>query len=95
MTHFKLKDGSITVARFDGDRGRYQLAVGEGVTIPGPYTQNNYAWMRVNNWPRWERQLMEGPFIHHAAMTYDRCVDALVEAVKYMPGGIELVELGK
>jgi len=95
MTHFKLKDGSITVARFDGDRGRYQLAVGEGVTIAGPYTQNNYAWMRVNNWPRWERQLMEGPFIHHAAMTYDRCVDALVEAVKYMPGGIELVELGK
>lgn len=94
MTHFKMKEGAITLARFDGDRGEYQLAIGEGETMAGPMTQNNYVWMRVNNWKRWERQLMEGPFIHHAAMTYDRCYGALVEAVRYMPG-VKLVELGK
>jgi len=95
MTHFKLKNGPITVARFDGDRGNYQLAVGEGETIPGPVTLNNYVWVRVNNWTRWERQLIEGPFIHHMAMTYGRCASALIEAVKYMPGGIRVVELGR
>ena len=33
MPHFQLKDGPITVARFDGERGEYQLAVGQGHTI--------------------------------------------------------------
>ncbi|NLC56370.1 MAG: fucose isomerase [Armatimonadetes bacterium] len=86
MTHFRLKDGPITVARFDGDRGEYQLAVGQGRSMDGPDTQNNYVWMEVDHWPRWERLLMEGPFIHHAAMGYGHYGDALVEACKYVPG---------
>lgn len=86
MPHFRLKEGPITVARFDGDRGQYQLAVGQGHSIAGPANQNNYVWMRVDNWPRWERALMEGPFIHHAAMTYAHVGDALVEACKFIPG---------
>jgi L-fucose isomerase-like protein len=86
MTHFRLKDGPITVARFDGDRGEYRLAVGEGRSIDGPPTQNNYVWMEVDDWPRWERTLMEGPFIHHAAMAYGHYADALLEAAKYVPG---------
>jgi L-fucose isomerase-like protein len=86
MSHFRLKDGPITVARFDGDRGEYRLAVGQGATIEGPETLNNYAWMQVDDWPRWERTLMEGPFIHHVAMAYGHCADALVEACKYIPG---------
>jgi L-fucose isomerase-like protein len=94
MTHFKLKEGPITVVRFDGDHGQYQLAIGQGDSIPGPYTQNNYVWMKVNDWPRWERQLMEGPFIHHAAMTYGRYGEALLEAVKYIPN-LSTVKLGQ
>jgi len=86
MTHFRMKDGPITVARFDGDRGEYNLAVGQGRSTDGPATQNNYVWMRVDDWPRWERTFMEGPFIHHAAMTYGHCGEALVEAAKYVPG---------
>ena len=93
MTHFKLKDGPITILRFDGDRGEYQLAVGEGTSIDGPETLNNCTWMEVDNWPRWERILMEGPFIHHAAMTYGHYTQAIVEAGKYMPA-IEPVCLG-
>jgi len=85
MTHFRLKDGPVTIARFDGENGDYQLAVGEGETTEGPATQNNYAWMRVNHWPSWERTLMEGPFIHHAAMIYGHYEEALVEAAKFVP----------
>ncbi len=86
MPHFRLQDGPITVARFDGDRGEYRLAVGQGQSMDGPYTLNNYVWMRVDDWPRWERAVMEGPFIHHTGMAYGRYADALVEACKYIPG---------
>ena len=86
MTHFRLKDGPLTVARFDGDFGTYKLAVGEGLTVEGPRTLNNYAWMQVDNWPYWEHTLMEGPFIHHCAMAYGRYGNALVEACKFIPG---------
>jgi len=86
MPHFRMREGGITIVRFDGDRGEYQLAIGQGASMPGPDTLNNYVWMKVDNWPRWERILMEGPFIHHAAMVYDHIGDALVEACKYIPG---------
>ena len=86
MLHFRLKDGPITVARFDGDFGEYRLAVGEGRTIDGPRTLNNYLWMHVDDWPRWERTLIEGPYIHHCAMGYGRHADALLQACKFVPG---------
>jgi L-fucose isomerase-like protein len=86
MTHFPLRDGQITVARFDGDTGRYRLAVGEGDSMKGPDTLNNYVWMKVDNWPRWERTLMEGEFIHHTAMAYGHYGTALVEACRFVDG---------
>jgi hypothetical protein len=42
--------------------------------------------MKVDDWPYWERTLMEGPFIHHCAMGYGHYGDALVEACKFIPG---------
>ena len=86
MVHQRLKDGPLTLARFDGDRGEYKLAVGEGHSIDGPKTLNSYLWAEVNDWPAWERTLMEGPFIHHVAMSYGHYSKALVEACKYIPG---------
>ena len=94
MPHFRLREGPITIARFDGDGGRYQLAVGEGRSMQGPHTLNNYVWMEVDDWPRWERLLMEGPFIHHAAMMYAHTGPALLEACKYVPG-LEPVALNR
>jgi len=94
MPHFRLKDGPITVARFDGDHGRYQLAVGEGHSVEGPRTLNNYVWMQVDDWPRWERTLMNGPFMHHIAMTYGHYADALTEACTYIPS-LEAVRLDR
>lgn len=86
MPHFPLKDGPITVARFDGETGNYKLIVGQGKSTEGPETLNNYVWMEVDDWPRWERALIEGPFIHHVGMAYGHFSDALVEACKYVPG---------
>ena len=86
MCHWLLREGDITVARFDGDGGDYRLAAGSGHTMDGPETQNTYVWMKVNDWPRWERQLVEGPYIHHTGAIYGRYTAALIEACKYIPG---------
>lgn len=82
---FRLKDGPLTVCRFDGDTGEYRLGIGQGRTVPGPRTREFYVWMEVDDWPRWERQIMEGPYIHHCSAIYDHCADALEEACKYIP----------
>lgn len=92
MPHFPLRDGPMTVARFDGDRNTYKLAFGQGVSMPGPETQNNYVWMKVDNWPHWERTLIQGPWIHHTAMAYDHCAAVIEEALRFVPG-VEAVRL--
>ena len=80
-----LKDGPLTVCRFDGDTNDYRLGVGEGKTVDGPVTKETYVWMEVDDWSTWERRLIEGPYIHHCSAIYDNCADALVEACKYIP----------
>lgn len=81
---FKLKEGPLTVCRFDGDDGKYFLGIGEGNTIDGPFTKDFYTWMEVDNWPQWERKLIEGPYIHHCSAVYDHCGIILEEACKYI-----------
>jgi L-fucose isomerase-like protein len=83
---FRLRDGPLTVCRFDGNTGRYVLGVGEGNTTEGPPTREIYAWMEVDKWPAWERTIMQGPYIHHCSAVYDHCADVLVEACKHIPG---------
>jgi len=85
---FRLKDGPLTVCRFDGDTGDYVIGVGQGHTTEGPKTREFYVWMEVDNWPKWERTIMQGPYIHHCSAVYDHCADALEEACKYLPGNI-------
>jgi hypothetical protein len=84
--HFKLKDGPLTFCRFAGDGRGYRLGCGEGRTVEGPYTQEFYTWMEVDDWPAWERQLVYGPYIHHCSCSYGRFADVLEEAVRYIPG---------
>lgn len=84
--HWRMQDGNLTTCRFDGDRGDYRLFVGEGKTVDGPDTQNVYCWMEVDNWPKWERTLVEGPYIHHVAASYGHHAHILAEASKYIDG---------
>ncbi len=87
--HWRLKSGDITVLRFDGDGGKYNIICGEGKTTEGPITQNTYVWMKVRDWKRWERKFIEGPYIHHVACIYGEYLPVIAEAIKYLPGNIE------
>lgn len=91
--HWRLKDGELTILRFDGDVGEYKIIAGEGKTIKGPYTKNVYVWMEVKNWREWERKFIEGPYIHHVAVIYGRYLSIIEESVKYLPGNIKFEKL--
>ena len=52
----------------------------------GPRTRGTYFWLEVDNWPKWERALVEGPYIHHCAAVHAKVADVLEETCKYIPG---------
>jgi hypothetical protein len=42
--------------------------------------------MEVDNWDKWERKMIEGPYIHHVSGIYGKYANILQEACKYIPG---------
>jgi L-fucose isomerase and related proteins len=86
MCHWKLKDGDITIVRFDGDAGEYKLLAEKSRTITGPFTQNTYVWVELDDWKTFERKVIEGPYIHHTACLYGNYTEVLKEACKYIDG---------
>jgi len=86
LGEFRLKDGDITLARFDGDHDEYYLLAGEGRTTDGPRVRGSYVWFEVNDWPTWEERLVRGPYIHHVSGAYGRYAPVLYEATRYLPG---------
>lgn len=83
MLH-ELKPGDITMMRFDGTRGKYYLFADEGRGVDGPTTQGAYVWFEADNWVKWEKKLMYGPYIHHMAGVYGKYRDAVEEACRYL-----------
>lgn len=83
----EAKHGDISIARFDGDHGKYSLLLGNAKGIDGPYTKGTYLWIEVKNWKRLEAKLVEGPYIHHCVGIHKNVVPVLFEACKYL--GIE------
>ena len=83
---WRIKDGPITVCRFDGVGDDYRLLVGEGKSTPGPKTESTYVWFETDNWDRWEEKLIFGPYIHHLTGIHGSFGRVLAEAVKYLPG---------
>jgi len=81
---WEIEQGDITVCRFDGVNGKYQLLVGEGKGVDGPFTRGTYVWFEVNHWPTWEKKLVEGPYIHHISGVYGKHGEVLTEATKYI-----------
>ena len=85
---WELKGGDITVARFDAIGGKYSLFAGQAVGTDGPSTQGNYIWIETDDWPKWERKLVCGPYVHHVAAIHGKFIPILDEACKYI-GNIE------
>jgi len=84
VCNWKLKDGLITVSRFDGINGKYSLFCGEGKAVPGPFNQGTYTYLEVNDWPLWEEKLIYGPYIHHVSCSYGRFAPALYESARHI-----------
>lgn len=82
----EIKGGGMTLARFDGDHGEYQMFLGKARGIQGPYTRGSYVWVEVNDWPLWEEKLVKGPYVHHAVGIHANAIPALYEACSYIPG---------
>lgn len=81
----QVKDGTYTIARMDQDNGEYQLLVGKFKTTDGPYTNGTYLWAEFDDLSKWEKKLVEGPYIHHMAEIEGDYVEILKEFCKFIP----------
>lgn len=81
---WELKQGDITICRFDSLNGEYSMFAGEGHTTTGPETTGTYIWLETDNWAKWEERLVFGPYIHHVGGVYGKYMDALREAARYL-----------
>lgn len=92
MGQYEIEGGDLTVARFGGMGGDYRLFFGEGRGVDGPLTGGNYIWFETSDWPKWERKLMFGPYIHHVAGIHGRYASVLEEACRYLGITADFVE---
>ncbi|MBO4407138.1 MAG: fucose isomerase [Clostridia bacterium] len=81
---FVLRDGRLTLCRFDDLDGKYYLFAGEGDTTKGPETTGTYVYLKTDNWKRWEEKLVFGPYIHHVGGVYGAYKPVLREVARYM-----------
>ena len=84
--HWELKGGDITVLRFDAIGGDYTLFCGEAKGTEGPKTNGNYIWIKTDDWPKWEKKLVCGPYIHHVAGIHGKYMSVMEEACRYIDG---------
>ena len=84
--NWEIKGGDITIARFDGDRGNYKLFGGHAVGIDGPSNTGTYIWAKVDDWLKWEKKFIYGPYIHHVSCIHGKYANVLKEACRYIPG---------
>lgn len=80
----ELRAGDISILRFDGDNGRYSLLAAAARVVDGPFNSGSFAWVEVSNWPRLERKLVEGPYVHHCVGIYQNILPVLMEAERYL-----------
>lgn len=89
---FELKQGELTVCRFDDIDDEYYLFAGQAKTTTGPQTTGTYVWMETEDWKAWEEKLMFGPYIHHLGAAYGRWLPVLREAARYLKVKFDTVE---
>lgn len=80
----QAKKGEVTLARFDGDNGKYSLLLGNARGVDGPKGMGTYLWVEVDNIKRLEAKIVEGPYIHHCVGIHQNVAPVLYEACKYI-----------
>ncbi len=78
-------DTEYTLCRLDSLSGRYSMLAGACRGIEGPYTYGAGVWVRFDDLPKWERAIIEGPYIHHIAEIPGNYVAELAEFCRYFP----------
>lgn len=92
-SYLHVGDGHYSLARMDQDNGNYSILVGEFDSVPGPYTFGTYVWGEFSDLDKWERKLIEGPYIHHMSEIEGSLTEVFKEFVKYVPNlSIDLVD---
>jgi L-fucose isomerase-like protein len=81
---WEIRGGPLTLARFDGDHGHYQLFLGHAEGTAGPHTRGTYLWVKVGNWPLWEERLIRGPYVHHVVGVHGHVAPVLYEACRFL-----------
>ena len=86
VCNWKLKDGHLTINRFDGVKGKYSLFSGECDSFAGPFNQGTYLYVKMPNWGTWEEKFIYGPYIHHVSCIYGSLTPIMKEASRFIPG---------
>ena len=81
---WQIRGGPVTIARFDGDHGDYQLFLGHAEGTTGPHTFGTYLWVKVGDWPLWEERLIRGPYVHHVVGVHGHIAPMLYEACRFL-----------
>jgi len=82
--NYRLKTGDLTIIRFDGDHGDYSCFVGNGQSVHGPKTGGNYTYLKVDDWSKWERKFVYGPYVHHVVGFFGDHRLAINDALRYL-----------
>jgi len=81
---WEIKGGDITVVRMGSLHGKYTLFADEARGTDGPKTNGTYVWIETDNWPKWERKFVTGPYIHHVTGIHGKYKSVIHEALKYV-----------
>lgn len=90
---YELEGGNVTVLRFDGVDGKYFMFAGEGHGVDGPVTNGNYLWLEVDDWGKWEKKFVFGPYIHHVIGIHGSYTQIIKEACRYLDIQIDLPDM--
>ena len=80
----EAKHGPVSLCRFDGDNGEYQLLLGHAEGVDGPKCMGTYLWIAVKNIKRLEAKIVCGPYIHHCVGIHKDIVPVLYESCRYI-----------
>jgi L-fucose isomerase-like protein len=86
---FLVRDGEYTLAKLAQQAGVYRLLAGRFKTVEGPRTSGTYLWAEFDDLMKWERHIVEGPYIHHMAEIHGDYLPALHMFCRLVPS-IEL-----
>jgi L-fucose isomerase-like protein len=81
---FEIQGGDITILRWGCASGHYTVFADECKSTKGPKTNGTYLWIEVDNWSKWERKFVKGPYIHHVTGARGKYAEVIREALQYI-----------